>query len=337
MQDPMTTNKAIVEYLISSLGYPNTKELVNKLCALLHLGETSVYNKINSRTNFSTAEIFTLFNHFNLSLDAVITQYKKHNSFVPFHADGLKYQPRYFADYFNNIISYYTKLKLLQNVHGYFLTNEVPLFHMLPFKNLIYLKLYIWNKSNWAIKGIAQDFNPSHVMQDPELLKSLRLLTDLYYSFSDTEIWDPSMLDNSISQILYLKDIGIIHRHEDLTLLLKDMVSLIHYLESLTTVGAKPDTVRGHSNQCHIYSTDLILGSEVIIVKSETLGFYFQQVDVPNYIRSNDASLIDNQLRYFENIKNMSHLISKASEKERHKFFQHLRAKVTAFSEAIQR
>jgi hypothetical protein len=112
------SNKDLAEYIIQNAGAKNLKELVTKISKLIDLGETSVYNKLQDRSSFSASEIIEIYLHFGISVDQLMTQKDKHNAFVPFFADGLKYKPRNYTDYINNIIMYYSKIKQLEDVHG---------------------------------------------------------------------------------------------------------------------------------------------------------------------------------------------------------------------------
>lgn len=66
----------------------------------------------------------------------------------------------------------------------------------------------------------------------------------------------------------------------------------------------------------------------VILVKSEQVDMLFQQIDVPNYMQTSDQNMIDNQFRFFENIRKISTLITNAGEKERLIFFANMRQKL---------
>lgn len=322
------SNKDLAEFIIQNSGAKNFKELVTKISKIIDLSETSVYNKLNDRSSFSAPEIIEIYMYFGISLDQIISKHDKHNSFVPFFADGLKFKPRNFTDYINNIIMYYSKIKQWENVHGYFLANEVPMFHLLSFPHLMYMKLYIWNKTNWHIKDLSTDYAFQSIENDFEFKQSLTLLKELYFSFPDTQIWNLNMLDNSITQFQYLIDLGILKNKEDVLQLTQEFKDLINYLEELTFLGHKPKNIKGIENATNIYITDMNIGSEVILVKSDKSDLLFQQIDVPNYMRTNDPKMIENQYAFFENIKKISTHITMTGEKERFKFFKKLREKV---------
>lgn len=321
-------HKTIVNHLLKHHGSKNIKELVLKMSKLLDLTETSIYNKLQNRTNFTAVEILQIFSFLNMSVDEFIQDNTKYHGFVPYHADGLKYKPRNYSDYINNIIYYYTKVKQLPNAMGYFLANEVPLSHLLNFPHLTYLKFYIWNRTNWKIEGISMQYDSKTIQKDEELKHAIFVLKQLFSSFSNTEIWHPQMLDNSLSQYQYLKSIGVIHLPEDIEAIGAEFNGLVDYLESLTLSGLKPANSKGEQKECNVYFTELNIGSEVILVRSDELSLLFQQIDVPNYMRTSNAKMIEHQQLYFENIKNISTHITKTGEIARYRYMQILRNKI---------
>lgn len=317
--------KDIVAILIKESGFKNQKEMVSHLSKWLHCTETAVYNKLNDRSKFTVEELVIICFKLQISLDSIIYNSHVKSAKVNFFADGLKYKPRHFDDYINNIIGYYTKIKQLHNVKGFFLANEVPLFHFLHFPNLMYLKLYIWNKINWKIPSISNAYRFADFKNNHSLKQSIAVLRDLFHSFPNVEIWNPNMLENTISQFLYLKDVHIINDKDDLYYLKKEFEDLVTYLEELTLTGKKLANSKGQEMECNIYITDLTLGSEVILVKSDQSDMLFQQIDVPNYMQTTDQKMIKNQYDFFENIRKISTFITHAGEKERLIFFARMK------------
>ena len=321
----------VIELLLKRSGMKNLKETVVYFAEWLDVSEAAIYNKLNERSKFSIDELVIICRKLQISLDYLIFNSSSNNANVHFFADGLKYKPRHFNDYINIIISYLTKIKQLQNVTGYFMANEVPLFHFLNYPNLMYLKLYIWNKINWKIPGIPSEYRFSDMKNNPELLQSIHVLRELFHSFPNVEIWNPNMLDNTIAQFQYLRDVHIINDRDDLYYIRKEFSDLIDHLEELTLTGKKNANSHGEEMKCDIYLTDLTLGSEIILVKSDQNDLLFHQIDVPNYMQTSDQKMIDNQFRFFENIRKISTFITNAGEKERLIFFANIREKLKTF------
>lgn len=322
--------KTIIDLLIKNSGFKNQKEMVIHISSWLGCKETATYNKLSGRSHFTIEELVLVCRKLQLSLDFLIFNSSSRSANITFFADGLRLKPRSYNDYINNIILYYTKVKQNQNVKGFFLANEVPLFHLLNFPNLMYLKLYIWNKINWKIPGITSEYKFSDFKNNHDLKQSISILKELFHSFPNVEIWNPNMLDNTISQFLYLKEVHLIQDKDDLYFIRKEFEDLIDHLEDLTLTGKKSANSKGQEMLLDIYITDLTLGSEVILVKSDQFDMLFQQIDVPNYMQTSDQKMIDTQFTFFENIRKISTYITNAGEKERLIFFNRMRKQLVA-------
>jgi hypothetical protein len=323
------SNAKFVSELISSLGFSTQKQAITNLAKWLNLKESSVYNKVNGRSHFTIEELYIITQNTEISFDTIFGKSLKTSAYIPFYADGFKYKPRNYTDYILNITGYYVKAKQMTNVHGYFLANEVPMFHFLQFPNLLYLKLYVWNKINWNIPGISNEYMPSELNNDAPFTHATKVLKDQFYSFASSEIWTPYMLDNTISQIKYLRNMEILTSSDDIITIKKELMQLIFYLEDLTNVGHKPENSKGQVFECDIYITDLSLGSEVIMVKSDDGSMLFQQLDVPNYMHSRDDKLLENQYNFFTKIKALSIHITKSAEIEKNFFFKRMKDQLT--------
>ena len=104
--------ESLVSHLLKNSEHKNLKVMVKDISKLLGMSEASIYNKFNGRSRFSIEELFTICQKSNISLDHLIHAQEPKNSYVPFYADGLMYQPRNYPDYFQNVISYFAKVKM---------------------------------------------------------------------------------------------------------------------------------------------------------------------------------------------------------------------------------
>jgi hypothetical protein len=316
----------IASNIILRIGLGSQKDTVTTLSKWLNITETAIYNKLKGRSKFTIEEIYRICTKGDIAVESLFAIANFNKAMVPFFADGLKFKPRSYDDFINNIINYYSKIQQLSNVHGYFLANEVPLFHFLSFPHLLYLKMYIWNDINWKMPNVKSVYDSNSFIKSSEITMAAKILKEQFHSFPDTEIWNPYMLDNSISQYLYLRDTGAINDPADIKMIEHEFTKLIDHLELLTTSGIKPENARGKSFPLDIYITDLTLGSEVILVLSDDLNMLFQQIDVPNYMHTTHDAMIKCQFAFFNQVKAKSTHITKAGEKEKRIFFTRMRS-----------
>jgi hypothetical protein len=311
--------------IIQHIGLGSTKDTVTTLSKWLGVTETAIYNKLKSRSKFSVEEIHLICMRGNLALDNIFSVTDYNRGFVPFFADGLKFKPRSYDDYLNKIINYYSKIQQLKNVHGYFMANEVPLFHILGFPHLMYLKMYIWNDINWNIPNVKPIFDSVSFIKSPEINMATKVLKEQFHSFDDTEIWNPYMLDNTISQYLYLRDTGVITDEKDIKMIEHEFEKFIDHLENISTSGKKPENARGKTKTIDVYIINLTLGSEVILVMSDEVNMLFQMIDAPNYMTTTHDAMIKCQFDFFTKVKEKSTLITSAGHRAKTIFFSRMR------------
>lgn len=303
------------------------KELVDVLAQITNNSNSTIYNKLSGRSKFNVEELCAIAERFNLSLDELLIN-RENSSYLPFHCDGIKYNPRNFNDYILNILKHFLFVKKQEEIHGYFIANETPLFHLLDFPFLMYLKFFISNRTNWQIEGISREFNFQTFHADAELKQSLLFLRDLFRTFPNTEIWNPHIIDNILSQFQYFRETGVISDSQDVFLFKKEMNGLIDYLQELTYTGHKPANRKGQTVPISIFLSEVALGSELLLIKSSSQSIMFQQIDVPNYMYTIDHRMIDKQYKYFQTLQNTSMNITTSNERDRIKFLKDLRNKL---------
>jgi transcriptional regulator with XRE-family HTH domain len=326
----LDVNEQLVSKLTTILDFKTQKDLVDALATVTSNSNSTIYNKLSGRSNFTIEEVCLIAEKFDISLEELLMK-RENTSYVPFHADGIKYNPRNYSDYIQNIIYHFGFVKRQPEVHGYFIANQIPLFHILDFPFLTYLKLFISNRTNWKIPGISKEFKFEEYKSDRELATNISYLKNLYRTFPNTEILNPHIIDNIISQFQYLWELEVISDKEHLYLFKKELGNLIEYLEDLTTTGLKPANIKGIQPQIQIYLSELNLGSELLLIKSSEESMMFHQVDVPNYMYTLDERMIEKQYQYFQTFQNISINITKSNEKDKSKFFKRLKQKLEVF------
>jgi hypothetical protein len=333
----MTANyEQIVEKVMVYVPGRNFKEKIDNLAKLLGMTDQSIYNKVSNRSRFTVEELFTICLTYKMSIDSIIYGSSSDKSYVPFYGDGLRYSPRSFREYLLNINKYFSQIRSLENVHGYFLANELPFFHILPFHNILYLKFYIWNEFNWKIKGIPPLYNPEMVTKNSELIQESKNAYNLFCSFDSTEIWNPYILDNMLTQFENLIKVGIIRDKEHIKSFVFELNKLIELLETYTLDGHKPQNAKNQTFKSLVHCTDLNLGSEIILVKSNQINFVFQQIDIPNYLRTSDPNMTENVYSYYNASLLKSTCITLTGQLAKELFFANLRRKIELFSDRLK-
>ena len=320
----------MIVHLVRHLNLILSRGSVPQLRQWLQISESSMYNKLSGRSRFSFEELATICRNADISLDQLIHLDNTKRSLVPFHMDGLMYPPRSFAEFLKNITNHFYKVKGNNNVHGLIISHEIPVFYLLLFPQLLYLKMYVWNRINWKIKDISSEYKPDSFIFHPDVKTTISVLQDLFLSFSHTEIWHPAILDNILSQYCYLRDMKLIERESDHKNIMQDLKGLVAYLESITESGQKPVNRKGTQSDVHILLSGMSMGPETILVQSDDLQMLFIQAEMPNYMKTTDRLAIDKFNAFFRNVCQFSTQITQSGVKEKHLFFNSLKEKIKA-------
>jgi len=327
----------IMTYLLDQVGYSKKTQnhLVSVMSKILKCKEATVYNKIIGRSRFTVEELFLIARELNVSLDNII--YKDapdRNSFL-FSADGLRFRPRLYKDYIDNIILHFGMLKAFDSPRGIFLANEVPLFHFLRFPNLFYLKLYIWNITNWKIPNLSEYYAPESITNDPEIQHSARILYSLFNSFHSTEIWNPSMLETTIAQIRYLIQSNRITNPKHISDLIANLHALTNYLEQIANLGYKVNHQNENKSTIEIYINELLTNAEIILIEAEGKSILYNQFDLPNYIKSSEPLVCDYAKGWLNNIISKSTSITKTGDRDKKLLFRKLNKSIEQLSSEV--
>ena len=314
-------------------------KLVDEVSKALKITNSGAYKKINADSNLKFDEIISLCQYFNVSFDeyahGVPTSI---SSSYPFYSDALKFKPESYHDYWSNILRHLEQIVNLEGLDAVYLTNELPFFYYLQFPNLLYFKMYVWNRTSWHIPRMNQFYDRDLFIADRELHTVREELTDVYASYSSTEIWNPDMLRVTMMQLLYYVRAGVFKDDRDVLLILEDLNKLVVFLNEVAQKGKKL-TFGKQNDDCkdlHIYLNELSISAEIIYIKANDFGLVYKKYDTPNYIRTDDVRVCNHMDTLLDEIIDRSALISKRGQRDRELFFSNIFAAVDRFDKSIK-
>ncbi|MEZ4910043.1 MAG: hypothetical protein R2774_04180 [Saprospiraceae bacterium] len=311
------------------------QKIISEVASILHANEATIYNKMQQRSKFTLEEICRISRAKGISLDQIIQKDNKENAMFSFYADGLRYRPRTYKDYIDNILKHFQIITTFESPKGIFLANEVPLFHFLRFPNLIYFKLYIWNITNWTIPNVSEYYDPSTIVNDPEIQQSVKTLYHLFNTFHSTEIWNPNMLDITLAQLDYLCSSGRIKNTEHKKNLISELRKLTTYLENISNDGYKLSLKDEKKSSIDVYLNELLTNSEMILIDADGIRVLYDQFDSPNYISNMDPKLTHYVNVWMQKIIKKSTHICGTGDKDKKVFFNRLNQSIDALEMKI--
>ncbi len=228
-------------------------------------------------------------------------------------------------DFFTNILDHLSSLYQLKNVHGTYLTNELPLFYYLMFPELLEFKIYVWKFVNPTFDESIMDGK----LVTSEIWKLAEQITKVYFDFPTVEIWNPNLFDNLLRQIFYFSKFGKYRDKNNLLSLFNSLNKLILLIERSLKEGRKlfPGK-KDLGGKLTILTNDFFNGNEQILIESDNWNAIYVKYDTPNYIRSYDERVCNHASIYLKHIVGLASNITTSNLIDRMKFIEEIKEKI---------
>lgn len=180
------------------------KRLSDELVDLLGISKGEAYKKIKAKSLLTIPQIELLCNKFQVSfsIHGSENQSGSHINFTPFHTGkvGVK-------DYINNLGRFLENIVDSTDGKLSCATDDIPFFHLFHYPELTAFKLHFWQMriiDKAPFKFSMKDWGGS-------VLKPAARLHDLYQAVPSVEVWTKTSLLNTLDQIRYAAEAGIIN------------------------------------------------------------------------------------------------------------------------------
>jgi hypothetical protein len=217
----------------------------------LNLSKNVIYRKLRGDAPFTIDEVMLLSTEFGISIDGIRGRTKAGE--VPVMPmppvtsfDGLTH-------YLGNAQNQLALFRTLPNFHLCYTARDLPLFYYFKHPKLACFKSVVWLDETGA-----GDVKLKEVPYD--LLKAGRDLYEFYLTIPSTEIWTPYTLFNTLEQIGYYLDTGIINLDDALEML-ENLSDIYHEVDRWLVRGEKP----GKANFDLIFSPFLMVNNGAIV------------------------------------------------------------------------
>lgn len=296
-------------------------ELVHELVELLDISQDSVYRRLRGDSEFTLTEIYKMSNRYNLSMDSILNRNITSTSFrfnkLYEHSDA-------FIPY---IASLTRQMELLSKAKGKlnFVASELPISQSFQNQGLRDFKIYYWQKvvlNKPKLKGVKIDETFGLGININEHVNSLM---HSYANMKKVEIWTEETLDDTIRQIMYCRDSGLLDKPM-IHMVCQSMTEMLDRLESELEMHGEGNNV----NNLTFYVSSVELGNNVILMDFGTHRSAYVKFNTFNTVSTSSDDFCDEIESMIKSNLTKSVEISGKSDIFRHKFFTTLRSKVQA-------
>lgn len=222
------------------------------------------------------------------------------------------------------------EIKMLDpKVHSItFATGEIPIFYYMYIPFLMAFKLYGWRKTIWnEDKDFLIDFKPETLLTH-KFKETNRNIIDHFSHLSSIEFWNTNMLDITINQIAYFKQMEWVTK-EDYHKLFDSLKKLIQILQKIVMHGKKMTSdLTQASGESSIYDNEIYFSSNTFIVHSDHNDLVYTSFDNPNYMTTDNLEINERCLNWTKGMKNHSTTLTQNKELYTKHFFNKLQEKI---------
>lgn len=329
--------KQFFNKLKDTLNISKEGELKTRVAQMLGISESGAYKKINGITQLTLEEMNQICSLLNFEIEVKektsdVKQYP-----FSFYCDDLVVPPHSYEQWASNILNHSMQLDKFKpdySVISY--QSEMSYFHILPFRSLLYFKLYAWNRSSWKIPS-QQKFKLSEFRQNYALNSLLDKVYEHYVNYTSVEIWHIDFINGILSQLKYYYHLNIFEDKDDLISIIKDIKKIVVHLRDISSKGKKKIFgQKGYSSPIDVYVNYTHTSSSVMYIESSQFRMIYNLFLHPNYIRTQDEHICDYTKQWLDKVIGQSELISGSGELIRNSFFQNLTEKIIALEKDLE-
>ena len=315
---------------------PPSQALHYAIKQVLGLSDSAVYKKIRQQSELKGDEIMAVARHFDISLDRYVHQ--DHPSRGLFEYPPIEKPFQSPSDFLGMLGAEMTGILSTPAPSVWYATNEIPIFHYMAYRSLLAFKLYVWSRTSWMLPQYLQSkFSVEEMYaRHPDIEACRHHIAAFYARVPSKEYWPPNILDHTLSQIRHCVHANFFDQPDLWSVLLQEMRDMLHNSLDLALRGTKSGPEEPHEVAFELFSNEFAYTNNTILVfsASRPVSLYVT-FDNPNFAKTTSTDICQKMRLWMNRIENTSVRISKEGERQRHRLFQQVEAKIEALEREL--
>jgi hypothetical protein len=218
-----------------------------------------------------------------------------------------------------------------------FILNELNIFHLIQFPELLAFKLFFWQKSNLDFSTLqGKKFSYSDV---PDGISQLsEQIAGEYVKINTIEFTTEESLNSILKQILYYSESGYFNHREEALGLCSELHRLVDHQQVQAELGYKfphGGNRSGREGNLKLFYNDLVLADNTVMVRAGETRATFITSNAINLMQTYNSGFYDYCYRWGRNLQSKSVPISGTAEKARNRFFRQLHDQIDRVADRI--
>lgn len=315
--------------------FPKKAVAVDYLSQFLSLSPDGVYRRLRGETLLTPDEVFALAKEFNISIDNIINT-DEQNLIFSFNAFN---QPvTDFSIYIDQLLFTADQILPLPEVELYYAAQELSILFLPSFPRVFAFRMYVYGLTYWKIEHL-QDTQFDFSLVPASVFEKGQEIVKKYNSINSHELWDLSLIDNTLNQIEYLATIDRFKNIEQVRILCQDFIEIMEHLKKMAKHGRK--FLRGEepteeSAVFDLYYNEFASTNDSLLFSSPLKKLLFTSFGSPDFLSTDNQRFCKHLEEWFKTIIARSTSISTHSERKRDWFFRQLEKKIHTTRKKIE-
>ncbi|MEO7923248.1 MAG: helix-turn-helix domain-containing protein [Chitinophagaceae bacterium] len=309
--------------------------LADEIAGLLGISSDSVYRRIRGEISLGLDELYTICNHYHVSLDQLMNVQTGGFQFEGKFLDTKTFR---FDAYLKSIMHQLAYINSFKGSEYYYLCKESPMFHHYYFREFSAFKYHAWM---CTLLFFPEFRNKKFKLEDypAELFEIGQKILGIYEQIDSVEIWNIESMNSTLRQIDYYQDGGLFESDEDILKVYEAIEKAMEHIEAQAELGYKfklGDPDKKPLGRFRMYFNEVVLGDNQMLAVLDGTKIAYVPHSAANYMSTRDVIFCEHLYEYLQNLMRRSTLISEVSEKERARFFRIMRGKIENRKEALR-
>ena len=302
--------KRIVVHILKFI--PKNQKPVSYLANALNVSRESAYRRLRGDIPFTMEELIVLATNLDFSIDAIYDIEKQNQAFYDFSRAGKKDTNDFFLLMLKKYNELLGKMKAAQKIETIMAFNTFPppffTSHPCLFK-FLYYKWLLQNNGDQRNKPYSETLIPEEAA-----VFQRKIRENIITGEDVTLILDTNIFLNLIKEIQYFYQRKLLSK-EEIHLLKDDMLRFIETYEEIVQTG------NYGSAKAQIYLSPLCVNSNMVYYAYDNSVEPLFWIFTINPVVIQNAGIISMQLKWFNNLRQQSALITQSNEIKQAEFF----------------
>lgn len=310
---------------------PSHIKLADVVRELLDVKSDAAYRRIRGEKELTMGELEKVCNHFQIPIDDILNQ--KSNG-INFRYSTLDFvnDPRHYHRYMDQFARNIEHSARAKDREILFTAEDIPVFHFMPYPELIFFKLYVWHQTICNRPCTYEQF-VADLGDKEELYAYYKRIMESYHKIPSSEVWTHNTIDPILRLLDYYNDMECFEDRQMPLLLCRQLTAMIDTIAEWTDLKQKGPNNR---TDFHLYLSPVNPENSFFLNKSNGITLITVKLFTINSLATTDEAFCTETETWIRNIISKSMFLSGTSARERFLFFQQLRGRINALVEKFE-